>query len=203
MSYASTTLRKKSNSTLWIILALVFGTIFLGMVLLVVGAVFMIGKARGDSDTLKSVSDRGGLFTLQVPENWNPLSGADANPDAELTMANIFGERYVQVIAEKKSELAAILPPNAKDEWLANYNEAFKSSISAQFRGSTEVVMEGSGLPAIRHEIFLKDTVEVYSWIYVVEGKDHFYQVNVWTLNSMRAENEPRLEKVAHSFREN
>lgn len=61
-----------------------------------------------------------------------------------------------------------------------------------------------NGLPAIQHKFKAAvEGVDVIFWTTYVEGKNHFYQVQAWTLASMEAQNEKGLLKVADSFKEN
>ena len=46
-------------------------------------------------------------------------------------------------------------------------------------------------------------SIDVNFWTTYVEGKNHFYQVQAWTLASMEAQNEKDLLKIADSFKEN
>ena len=200
--------KKKSGTSIFVILAIIGGLLLLGFIALICFAVFMIGKARSDSDSLKTIQATDGLCTVMVPDNWTELPAGDRNADASIQHANLFGERYVMVISDTKADIATVLEtddPSGK-EVLKQFSDlaldAMTDSFSMQRVSNSEVNI--NGMPGIQHKVRAKmDGLGIVFWIFYLEGDNHFYQVQLWTLDNMESQNEDILLEVANSFREN
>jgi hypothetical protein len=58
-------------------------------------------------------------------------------------------------------------------------------------------------LQAVQYEVSATTIgIKIIYWFTVVEGKNGFYQIVGWTLPSRKAEAEPPIQEVIHSFRE-
>ena len=178
------------------------------MVALIGGGVYMVSKLRNDSDTLKTLQGTGCPCSVEVPSNWTDLSPADRNPDAAIQQANLFGERYLLVIPDTKADVAAALGVQdaSGEEILSQFTELSLGNIEQSLAVGriSNRKLSLNGLPAIQHKFEVNvEGIDMVFWITYVEGKNHFYQVQTWTLASMAAQNEKGLLKVVDSFKEN
>ena len=112
------------------------------------------------------------------------------------------------VISNKKSDIAGIF--NVQEatgaEILEQFTDLTLGSVEQSFAAQriSNRKLSVNGLPAIQHKFKAAvDGIDVIFWTTYIEGKNHFYQVQAWTLASMEAQNEKDLLKIADSFKEN
>ena len=202
--------QKKSGTPVFLILAIIGLIVFVGLVALVGGGIYLVSKVRNDSDTVKTIrgTERGCPCSVEVPSNWANFPAGDRNPDATIQQAHLFGERYVMVISDTKSDIASVF--GVED---ASGAEVLKQFADLSLQGVEESFtvdrisnrkLSVNGLPAIQHKFKARaDGIDMVFWTTYVEGKDHFFQIQTWTLAGLEAQNEKGLLKVADSFKEN
>lgn len=197
--------RKNSGvKTVLIVLSIVGVIGFLGIALLVGGVVYFVSKARTDSDQLVVVNSSDGISSISLPSNWTQFPPSDRNADACIQRANMFSERYVMVISESKSELAAIFDPNS-GEAIATYKDLVLDGLGEALSLNRNSVSDVNlnGMQGFRGKLNgMVDGVDIVYWVSVVEGKNDFHQVHVWTTAAMATKNKPILFEVADSFQE-
>lgn len=202
--------RKKSGPSVFLILAIVGFVVFLGMATLVGGGIYLLSKVRSDADTLKTIrgTERGCPCSVEVPSNWTDLPPGDRNPEAAIQHANLFGERYVMVISDTKADIASLfgVQEATGEEVLQEFTDLTLGAVEESFTVNrlSNRKLSVNGRPAIQHKFKAQvDGIDVVFWTTYIEGKNHFYQVQVWTLANMEVQNEPSLLKIADSFKEN
>ncbi len=203
-------LYRRSGKSVFVILAIIGFIVFFGIAALIGGGVYLVNKVRSDSDTLKTVrgTEQGCACSLQVPSNWTDLPAGDRNLDATIQQANLFGERYVMVISDKKSEVEEIFgwQGASDEEMLQKFTDLTLGAVEETFdvRRISNRKLKVNGRPAIQHKFRASvDGIEVVFWTTYIDGSLHLYQVQAWTIASMEAQNEAGLLEVADSFKEN
>jgi len=200
--------KKKSGTSVFLILAIIGFVVFLGMATLIGGGIciyLVMSKARSDSDTLKTLRGTGCPCSIEVPSNWTDLPPGDRNPDATIQQANLFGERYVMVISDSKSDVAGIFSVQEATgpEILNQFTDLTLGGVEKSFtvQRISNRKLSVNGLPAIQHKFKAAvEGIDVIFWTTYVEGKNHFYQVQAWTLTSMETQNEKGLLNQAEYF---
>lgn len=123
------------------------------------------------------------------------------NDDATIEAANAYGEKYVIVITEPKSDFRFMKMNDIKDYGDLAVKLMKDSSPLMSVSPSTRLKINGK--TAVRYEMKgTVDGIKVVYWLTAVEGNQHFHQVLTWTLASQEYKNKDALEKVTNSFRE-
>ena len=153
---------------------------------------------------MKPITSNDRLTVLEVPSNWRELTGPDANADASLQYCNLFAETYGLVMTETKEEVAVAAGASPDEFGLEEYADLIVSSmVDANCTAGPAKSMTINGMEAQRHRLKMNfDGLPIVYVLTFYEGKDHFHQVNCWTLESREERNMPTLSKVADSFKE-
>lgn len=200
---------KKRSISAGAIVAIVVGVVLLLTMLCAGAAFFFIRNMAVDSTDLVTKRTNDGIASLEVPKNWKPILGSDANPEASLQLGNLFAETYAMVLSEAKSDFAEIGGDNPNEDGsysLEDYTDLIISMMSAPGAGITASPKESmthQAMPAYRFT--LKGSVDGNGVAFtgmIVEGERHFHQVLCWTLAQQEAKNMPVLKSVLSSFRE-
>ena len=199
---------KKKGMSVGAILGIVFAV--LGVVVLACGgfAFYAIRQVAVDSEELVTKNTNDGVASLQVPKNWMPLTGANANPEASLQMGNLFAETYALVLSESKAEVSGVMGGGLGGEnvTLDAYSDLIINnmvSTNPGFSGTPKASTSLNGMPAYSFKV--SGSVDGNPVVFigmVTEGKRHFHQILCWTLQSRETKNIPKLESVMQSFRE-
>jgi hypothetical protein len=204
--YAPAPAPKKNSSAKTILIVLsVFGIMgFLGLALLAGGVFYFVSQARNDSDELVLVNSTDRVSTILLPSNWAQFPPSERNADASIQYANLFAERYVMVISESKSDLNGLLDTSSSNA-ISAYNELVQDGLAAALTIKRDSQTEATinGMPGFRCKLSGDvDGVDIVYWVSVVEGKNDFHQVHVWTTAALETKNKPILFNVANSFKE-
>ncbi len=199
---------KKKGLSVGVILGIVFGV--LGVTVLACGGLifFAIRQVAVDSQELVTRNTNDGVASLQLPKNWTPLTGSDANPEASLQMGNLFAETYALVLSETKAEVSMALGDTFEEgeTSLDQYSDLIINNMVATnpgFSSTPKVSTSLNGMPAYRFTV--RGAVDGNPVVFigvVIEGKRHYHQVLCWTLQAREAKNMAKLEGVIQSFRE-
>lgn len=199
----------KQGSSATSIVAIVVGIVLLLSLVCSGAAFFFYRSLSTDSTELVTKQTNDGIASLEVPKNWTPISGSDANPEASLQIGNLFAETYAMVLSEAKADFEGIAGehPNPDGGYsLEDYTDLITSMMTAPGSGMTsspKQQISHNGMPAYRFK--LQGAVEGNAVVFlgmVVEGDRHFHQVLCWTLAEREAKNTPTLEAVLASFKE-
>lgn len=144
---------------------------------------------------LKQFVSVDGRLEMTVPKSWKPEELAEG---ASVELASLFTEAYLMVYTEPKITL-----PNHD---LSSFGNAVRDVIlgnlensKARYLGSTAV----QKLPALNYRIDgVIDGINMIYLVSVVEGKDNFYQIISWSLDTHFSRNENDLKDAIASFRE-
>lgn len=147
---------------------------------------------------------------MEIPENWMPITGVNANPEASLQMGNMFAETYAMVLSENKSDFnsfAAGNPLMSEEFSLEDYTDLILSNMTAPGSGMTHTPQQSTtlnGMPAYSFKIngSFDGNPVVFTGM-TVDGKRHYHQVLCWTLANREEANMPKLNQVLQSFKEN
>jgi hypothetical protein len=136
-----------------------------------------------------------GSCEVSVPASW--VDAPDLSKEAVLGAKDLTGNEYVIVFVHSKQDYAGSLDDFAKDhtdllkEKLGTPKAEPPASISVNGRTAVRQIVRG--------EI---DRLRVTYRITYFEGKNNFYRVFCWTLESKAAAFAGDLDKIAESFRE-
>jgi len=199
--------QKKSGPSILLILAIIGGVMFFGMATLIGGGVYLFSQVKKDSGEFETVHSEDGLCSLEIPTNWPTMSAQHRGAGASMMFGHAFGERYVQIIPDTKEavdELIELSDSTSQDK-LKKFADLMMESMTQTSNieqlGEKEVTI--NGLRGIEHKFKAKtDGIDVIFWGTFLEGKKHFFQVQVWTLQSREQENRESLFRVARSFKE-
>ncbi|MEQ1906644.1 MAG: hypothetical protein ABL888_20835 [Pirellulaceae bacterium] len=187
---------RKSKNNIWLILIIVFASLFLIIGLICGGVLFWVYGLASDSQTTIELASRDGISTISVPSNWQ--KDFVENPEATIIAGNKFSENYVVVITEPKDQ-----SDNMTLDGYANLIVNNMKSSLAYFSPGNMTNTTINGMPAIDIQIgSMVESVQIVYFISFVEGKEHFHQVVTWTLPQRHRKNQPLLDKVRKSFRE-
>lgn len=132
------------------------------------------------------------------------------NDDASLQYQNLLREFYVIVIDETKEEV---------HDLVNNDDNLFH--ISTDFDGYKRLITENMSLAINFNKVTVEETTkingmtayvqsmegnlqghDIFYKIGLVEGKDHYYQIFVWTLLDKKSEYESIMDDILNSFKE-
>jgi hypothetical protein len=139
-----------------------------------------------------------GSVSITVPEGWE-TNDADLSADACISVSNAADEQYVIVIEEARDDFADDF---TADDYLAALQEKMtEKSANAAWSRISEVTI--GGLDGLTVELSATvDGYDIVYWVYVVEGKDNFYQIAGWTAKNEAAANSSVINNVIASFEE-
>jgi hypothetical protein len=166
---------------------------------------FFVVSCGGESSQTINIEGR---YRLTLPE-WMTVT-KDLNEDASLQYQSTAKEFYAIVIDEPKANLQKVLAEN-------NLSDDYSSNL----KGYSQFIIDGmdrsisvdkippfaetsiQGLPA-RELSFegLSSGYKVYWKLAFIEGKDHYYQVMVWTLAQNQKKYEKEMNTIVKSFTE-
>jgi len=145
-------------------------------------------------------------YKLDVPANFKKVK--DLNKEASLQYQNALDELYVIVIDEPKDVLAQAINDNGlQDRYtddLKGYSklitDGMESSIAVQkMPPFKELTIGGDKARELSFEGISSGT-GVYWKLAFIEGRDHYYQIMVWTLAESRKKHEKKMNTIVNSF---
>ena len=144
-------------------------------------------------------------YSLDLPESLSLAT--NLNTEASLQYQNIFNDLYVIVIDESKQEINSYMkentdfPPN-----LNGYTQLLKSGLQTSVTNPKFSKTEKKQLNGSKsHQISLSGKVDDYKIYYEfahIEGKNHYYQVFVWTSLEKKEKLSTKMKKIINSFKE-
>ena len=144
-------------------------------------------------------------YSLDLPESLSLAT--NLNNEASLQYQNVFDDLYVIVIDESKQEINSYMedntdfPPN-----LNGYTQLLKSGLQTSVTNPIFSETEKKQINGLKsHLISLSGKVDDYEIYYEfahVEGKNHYYQVFVWTSLEKKNKLSPKMKKIINSFKE-
>lgn len=143
-------------------------------------------------------------YTLQLPDYLTEAK--DLHPDASLQYQNALKEFYVVVIDEQKQGFydAASLTDYTAD--FTGYHDILKDGMEEEIGNVKITPTKDTQVNGLKAKTFsLTGDIEgipVYYEIGYLEGKDRFYQVVTWTLESSKDKYKEPMQKIISSFKE-
>lgn len=166
---------------------------FLSLVLLACNTKIELPKAVTIND----------LYSVEMPSNLAPLE--DLQENASLQYGNKFKEVYTVVIDEDKESFNKAAEESGKKGNLTTYAQEtlshYEGSRSFNLIESKDETI--NNLPAKTYEITAKvKGIDLYYNLGVVEGKNHYYRVINWTLETNKDAQRENMNQVLKSFKE-
>ena len=134
----------------------------------------------------------------------------DLNEDASIQYQHIFKEFYAIVIDEPKDELGQILVDNNINAYYTDDFSGYSDLILGSMEESLELLSDWdvkhtrvNGMPANVVKFSGRyDDVDIYYNLAVIEGRETYYQVMVWTLNDRKETHEKQMNDIIYSLKE-
>lgn len=147
-------------------------------------------------------------YSMELPDYLTKTSSL--NSEASLQYKNEMKELYVVVIDEPISGFQEALELNNLTEDYKNDLNGYSSIILDTFKENVDVTYVSdpkettiNGLPTILFEVKAKINgyVAYYHFAYL-QGKENYYQVLTWTLDTKESEHKEKMEAIVNSFKE-
>lgn len=147
-------------------------------------------------------------YSMEVPETL--VKATDLNKEASLQYQNIYLEFYVIVIDETKKEVIdAIVQNNLTADYTQDFN-GYSKLILDNYTNSIKIKEKSdvtdftvNGLKAKKMTIEgTYENIDAFFYLALIEGKDRFYQIMTWTLQTKKNDFSADMEKMINSFTE-
>ncbi len=136
-----------------------------------------------------------GSCEISVPASW--VNAPDLSKEAVLGAKDLTGNEYVIVFVHSKEDYTGGL-----DEFAKDHTDLLKEKLATP-KAEPPVSILVNGRTAVRQIVRGGiDRMRITYRVTYYEGKDNFYRVFCWTLDSKAAAFAGDLDKVAESFRE-
>jgi len=136
-----------------------------------------------------------GSCQVSVPASW--VDAPDLSKEAVLGAKDLTGNEYGIVFVHSKQDYAGNLDDFAKD-----HTDLLKEKLTTP-KAEPPASISVNGKPAVRQIVRGEiDRMRITYRVTYYEGKDNFYRVFCWTLESKAAAFAADLDKIAESFRE-
>jgi hypothetical protein len=146
----------------------------------------------------KTVASGSGEIQITAPGAWRPLE--DTIGSAEIHGGNTYRDQYFAAFTESRVDLSSRVTLERYDSLSV---ELLRSGLSDDTLSEGRA-MTIQGRSAIQHVLRgTQDHIGVVYWITTIETPQNFHRVIAWTRASRAAENEPLMQEVIGSFREN
>lgn len=147
-------------------------------------------------------------YSLDLPSFL--AEGIDLNDDASLQYQNILREFYVIVIDEPKSDITAVIADNGLTGMYPTEFDAYTDLMLDGFDAALDITKESEVIDTTINQmparlININATVEglkAYYALALIEGKNNYYQVLSWTVDSKEAEHKDLMKQIIYSFKE-
>jgi len=147
-----------------------------------------------------------GRYTIDLPSYLDKTE--DLNKAASLQYKNAMREFYVLVIDEPKANFNKVLEEGELD-YTANidgYSKLLADDIAKSSGLAVTPKMETTTINNLNARTIKFDGtvngVNVYWIIAYVEGKNRYYQILTWTLDTKKTDNEADMNAIVESFKE-
>ncbi len=130
-------------------------------------------------------------YQIDIPSYMHQTQ--DLNPDAEIQYQNSFRNRYLLLFKEPQSSSLQAFA----DQRLQQLLEKVKDSVVSKSKD-----LEVNGIPAHENVVNAKVGDErIYYKLLFYEGKEHYYQLVIWTRDDKLAPFKQDIDKIVSSFR--
>ncbi|MBH5318623.1 RDD family protein [Paenibacillus sp. GSMTC-2017] len=190
-------LQSKSSrfSGLW--LSVVIIALFTSIVLIVV-AIVSIATGKGGifgSDEPEVFQSFNSEFQVTANESWSKMD--DLHDEADITIGNIFSEKYLIVFNESKLDFD---PYFTLEDYTQLVDDSFRGAYAdAQVTDYKAVTIGGSPGYQLEFED-VADGTEITYIVTSVETGDHFHQIIAWSLSSKIDLRREELLEVVSTF---
>jgi len=173
---------------------------------LVLGCILLLTSC-GEKEKYRTVSVEG-RFSIEIPSSLTKAN--DLNDEASLQYQNTWKEFYVIVIEDEKTEFLHMLEEYELTDTYTNdlegYSELTWDNFTEQTRplqspGLSEITV--NGMPGMRLDTSVQyEGVDIFYTYGIVEGKDRYYQIVVWTLASKQSNYQEEMKRIIESLQE-
>ncbi len=144
-------------------------------------------------------------YSLDIPTSMSLAT--NLNKDASLQYQNVFDDLYLMVIDEPKQITNTFIKDNTDfTPNLDGYSQLIKSGLQTSVTNPIFSQIERKQINGLKSNLIsLSGKVENYDIYYEfahVEGKNHYYQVFVWTSLEKKDKLSAKMKKIINSFKE-
>ena len=172
--------------------------------------IFTFNACEGDLNTkMISVNER---YTISIPADMSESS--ELNDDASLQYEDMWEDSYVIVIDESKQEMQQALEmfdmTDGFENNLDNYSDivmdGFLMEMDEQIEHIVDTIINNMSAKVAKLTMSTVgdnfEDIEVHYAMAVVEGKEHYYQVMVWTLAENEIKYSQKIDNILYSLKE-
>lgn len=171
---------------------------------LIVLALFTTFLSCSESKEVETVTIKD-KFTVELPDYLSEAK--NLHPDASLQYQNALKEFYVVVIDEPKEEflnIAATTTDFSAD--FNGYHDILRNGLEEEIEKNKITPTKDTQINGLKAKTFTLtgevDKIPVYYEVAYLEGKDRFYQIVSWTLESSKDKYHEPMQKIIKSFKE-
>ena len=147
-------------------------------------------------------------YTVELPGFLSETN--DLNDEASLQYQNLFKEFYIIILDEVKEDVhGAIIENDLLDFYsldIDGYSDLLIDGVISEMNEDAESERKEVHINNRKANLmYLSGNIEdldIYYEFGFIEGKDHYYQIMVWTLEKNRTKYQEGMDKIVKSFRE-
>jgi len=144
-------------------------------------------------------------YSIELPSFLSEAKGL--HDMASLQYQNAFKEFYIVIIDEAKEEFATAA--KVTTEYTPDFNgyyQILRGSLEASIKDGVFTDTKDTRINGLKAKTFTLtgkvDEIPVFYDIAYVEGKDRFYQIVIWTIESSKEKFKEPMDKILSSFKE-
>lgn len=167
----------------------------------------VISASCSKSEAVETVKI-GGRYSIDLPKSFKEVN--NLNEEASLEYMDASRELYVIVIDEKKEAVAnAIMENGLENDYtpdFTGYSQLLVDTMKPNLKGGTvapfkDTIIDGRNARKTELDGIVQNLRINYN-LGVVEGKNHFYQIMVWTSPDFLERNKTDMQDIINSFKE-
>ncbi|TPD68514.1 hypothetical protein [Flavobacterium microcysteis] len=144
-------------------------------------------------------------YSVELPSFLSEAKGL--HNQASLQYQNAFKEFYVVIIDEPKQEFMDAAKTTAEFSPDFNgYSQILRGSLEASLKEAAFTDTKDTHINGLNAKTFSltgkMDEIPIFYDIAYVEGKNHFYQIVIWTIESSKDKFREPMDKIIASFKE-
>ena len=152
-------------------------------------------KSSGGVGQTRTIHARDGSCEISVPSSW--IDSPDLSKAAAIGAKDLIGNEYVIVFVHSKEDYTGGLDDFAKD-----HTDLLREKLKTP-EVEAPVTISINGRSAVRQIVRGEiDRLHITYRITYFEGRDNFYRVLCWSLESKAGASAGDFDKIAESFRE-
>jgi hypothetical protein len=157
---------------------------------------FMEGfKSGGNAPKVLISSD--GKWEITVTSSW--ITSIPLNKDALMQASNLIGAKYLVVIQEDKNSLGKVMTLNS-------YLDLIRTNMKGKLENPTTTDPLSITVNGKKGKLFeitgTYEKIDVHYLIAIIESKEKFHQLVVWTEKDKFEKEKDDLRKIIDSYRE-